>query len=118
IFGSLFNWSLFGVLSLQIFIYHLNFPDDTNLHALFLTIVYSCYCIEVTQTGLNGFDCFFWFASGHGGLANLGVVNVSPLTVPILCGVIATVVQCFFVYRIYTLRRSYWWICIIIVMVR
>ena len=57
------------------------------------------------------------FASGHGGLSNLGVVNVSPLTVPILCGIIASVVQCFFVYRIFTLRRSYWWICIIILMV-
>ena len=57
------------------------------------------------------------FASGNGGLTNLELVNVSPLTVPILCGIIATTVQIFFMYRIYTLRPTYWWICVIIVLV-
>ena len=58
------------------------------------------------------------YASGFGNLIHLGNVNISPADTPILCGIIAAVVQFFFAYRIYTLRRSYWWICVLIVLVR
>jgi len=61
-------------------------------------------------------DLYFWFASGFGNLNHLGNVDISPADTPILCGIIAAVVQCFFAYRIFTLRRSYLWICILIVL--
>lgn len=64
------------------------------------------------------FKTRFRFASGYGNLLHLGNVNISPVDTPILCGIIASVVQCFFAYRVYTLRPSYIWICVLIVLVR
>lgn len=110
--GSLFNWALWGVLSVQVYVYYLNFPDDKKWNKV---LVYGTYLFEVAQTSMNGADLYFWFASGYGNLNHLGTVNISWVDTPIQCGIIAAVVQCFFAYRIYTLRRSYLWICIVIV---
>lgn len=64
-------------------------------------------------------DCtLFRFASGYGNMNHLGDVHISPLDAPIISGIIAAIVQCFFAYRIFILRRSYIWICILIVLVR
>ncbi|KJA23714.1 hypothetical protein HYPSUDRAFT_39550 [Hypholoma sublateritium FD-334 SS-4] len=113
IFGTLINWTLYGVLSLQIYVYYQNFPDDSLRNKL---LVYGCYVIEMAQTAMNGADFFFWFGSGFGNVAGLGEVHISPLDVPIFCGIIAAIVQLFFAYRIFTLRRSYLWICILIIL--
>ncbi|KJA17065.1 hypothetical protein HYPSUDRAFT_98518, partial [Hypholoma sublateritium FD-334 SS-4] len=56
------------------------------------------------------------FASGYGNINHLEKVNISRIATPIMCGIIAAVVQCFFAYRIFTLRRSYLWICMLIVL--
>ncbi|GLB45502.1 hypothetical protein LshimejAT787_2300620 [Lyophyllum shimeji] len=103
ILGSLFNWALYGVLSVQVYIYYLNFPEDKL----------STKCLDATC--LTAADVFYWFASGYGNMVHLGNVYISPLDTPFLCGIIAAVVQCFFAYRIWTLQRSYWWICVGIV---
>ena len=58
------------------------------------------------------------FGSGFGDVTRLGEVHISPLDVPIFCGIIAAIVQFFFAYRIFTLKRSYLWICILIILVR
>jgi len=112
--GTLFNWTLFGVLSVQTYVYYLNFPDDKLWNKL---LVYGTYIFEVVQTAMTGSVLYFWFASGYGDLIDLGQVQISPVETPIFCGIIAGVVQCFFAYRIFTLRRSYLWICVLIVLI-
>ncbi|KAF8073448.1 hypothetical protein FPV67DRAFT_1666214 [Lyophyllum atratum] len=113
ILGTLFNWALYGVLSVQVYIYYLNFPDDKlSTKCLGEAPVYGTYLFEVAQTCLTGADVFYWFASGYGNMIHLGNVYISPLDTPFLCGIIAAVVQCFFAYRIWTLQRSYRWICV------
>ncbi|KAF8073446.1 hypothetical protein FPV67DRAFT_747244 [Lyophyllum atratum] len=109
VLGTLFNWALYGVLSVQVYIYYLNFPDDK---LSIKCLVYGTYIFEVAQTCLTAADAYYWFASGYGNMIRLGSVYVSPLDTPFLCGIIAAVVQCFFAYRIWTLRRSYKWICV------
>lgn len=74
--------------------------------------------LSMSQKFLIKDGTLYRFASGYGNLNHLGNVNISPADTPILCGIIAAVVQCFFAYRIFTLRRSYLWICILIVLVR
>jgi len=113
IIGTLFNWLLFGVLSVQTYVYYLNFPDDTIWNKI---AVYGTFILEIVQTAMTAADLYFWYATGFGNLIHLGNVNISPADTPILCGIIAAVVQFFFAYRIYTLRRSYWWICVLIVL--
>ncbi|KJA15145.1 hypothetical protein HYPSUDRAFT_208133 [Hypholoma sublateritium FD-334 SS-4] len=118
IFGTLFNWALYGVLSVQTYVYYLNFPEDSSWKkALDLSTVYGCYIFEMIQTAMTAADLYFWFGSGYGNLTRLGNVNISPADTPILCGIIAAVVQCFFAYRIFTLRRSYWSICVLIILI-
>ncbi|KAF8955132.1 hypothetical protein BDZ97DRAFT_2081100 [Flammula alnicola] len=111
--GTLFNWGLFGVLSVQTYVYYLNFPDDKTWHKI---LVYGTFIFEVVQTALSTSVLYFWFATGFGNLIDLGHVNLSPIETPIFCGLISGVVQCFFAYRIFVLQRSYWWICIVIVL--
>ncbi|KAF8073443.1 hypothetical protein FPV67DRAFT_747127 [Lyophyllum atratum] len=113
ILGTLFNWGLYGVLSVQVYIYYLNFPDDKLSTKC---LVYGTYIFEIAQTCITAANVFFWFASGYGNMIHLGDTYISPLDTPFLCGVIAAVVQCFFAYRIYTLRKSYWWICVLILL--
>ncbi|KJA23683.1 hypothetical protein HYPSUDRAFT_215004, partial [Hypholoma sublateritium FD-334 SS-4] len=113
--GTLFNWALYGVLSVQTYVYYINFPDD-KLWQKALGQLYGCYIFEIVQTAMTAADLYFWFGTGYGNLAHLGNVNISPADTPIFCGIIAAVVQCFFAYRIFTLRRSYLWVCILIVL--
>lgn len=58
------------------------------------------------------------FATGFSNISHMNNVNLTPVDVPMLCGLIASVVQIFFAHRIYTLRRGYWVICCLIVLVR
>lgn len=71
--------------------------------------------------GFSGADLQFeWyrFGTGYGNMIHLANVYISPWDTPFLCGIIAAVVQCFFAYRIWTLQRDYWWLCLLIVLVR
>ncbi|KAF9465214.1 hypothetical protein BDZ94DRAFT_416157 [Collybia nuda] len=113
IIGTLFNWCLFGILSVQVYIYYLNFPDDK---LSVKCLVYGTYLFEAVQTSLSAADLYFWFASGYGNMIHLGNVYISPWDTPFLCGIIAAVVQCFFAYRIWTLQRNYWWLSVLIVL--
>ncbi|KAF5329725.1 hypothetical protein D9619_009481 [Psilocybe cf. subviscida] len=111
--GTLFNWLLFGVLSVQTYVYYLNFANDNIWSKV---AVYGTYIFEIVQTAMTAADLYFWFASGFGNMSHIGNVNISPADTPILCGIIAAVVQFFFAYRIFTLRRAYWWISLLIVL--
>jgi hypothetical protein len=111
--GTLINWLFYGVLSVQTYVYYLNFPDDKIGNQI---AVYGTFIFETVQTAMTGADMYFWFATGFGNMDHIGNVNITPADIPLLCGIIAGVVQFFFAYRIYTLRRSYLWISILIVL--
>ncbi|KAF5329594.1 hypothetical protein D9619_009420 [Psilocybe cf. subviscida] len=64
---------------------------------------------------MNGADMYFWFATGFSNISHMNNVNITSADVPIISGLIASVVQLFFAYRIYTLRRGYWKICCLII---
>jgi hypothetical protein len=64
-------------------------------------------------------DVFYWFGSGYGNLEHLNSVYISPFDTPLLGSIVAFIVQLFFCYRIWTLRKSDWYIvmCVVIGMV-
>ncbi|KAF8073437.1 hypothetical protein FPV67DRAFT_746656 [Lyophyllum atratum] len=109
--GTLFNWALWGVLSVQTYIYYLSFSEDRWLNKC---LVYGTYIFECVQTAMTAADLHYWFASGYGNMTHLLDPYIAPLDTPIMCGILAAVVQCFFAFRIFKLRRSYLWICILI----
>ncbi|KAH9001875.1 hypothetical protein EDB86DRAFT_407032 [Lactarius hatsudake] len=102
--GALWNWTLYGVLVVQIYVYSYNFPEDRRLVKL---LVYSVFLVETLQTALTGADL--------GNMDHLTAPYVSPFDVPIIGAIVALIVQCFFVYRIWVLsRRSPWFLCLLI----
>ncbi|KAH9035705.1 hypothetical protein EDB84DRAFT_1215950 [Lactarius hengduanensis] len=110
--GALWNWTLYGVLVVQIYVYSYNFPGDRTLVKL---LVYSVFLVETVQTALTGADLYYWFVSGFGKMDHLAAPYESPFDVPIIGAIIALIVQCFFVYRIWVLsRRSPWFLCLLI----
>ncbi|KAF8258628.1 hypothetical protein EI94DRAFT_1117393 [Lactarius quietus] len=52
----LFNWTLYGILCIQIYMYSCNFPND-RLSLKFL--VYFVFLLETVQTALTGADVYY-----------------------------------------------------------
>ncbi|TFK50443.1 hypothetical protein OE88DRAFT_1735991 [Heliocybe sulcata] len=103
LFGFLFNWGLFGVLSVQVYLYYLSFPNDKlGLKVL----VYGLYLVEATQTGLATSDAVRWLVTGWGRPEALEEINTSWLNVPLMGGMISCTVQLFFCWRIWILSGS------------
>ncbi|KAF8338725.1 uncharacterized protein EI90DRAFT_2404687 [Cantharellus anzutake] len=102
--GQCFNWALFGILCLQIYIYYLRFPND---HKWIKTLAYGTFTL----------DTFFIICMTHAGwrvlVAYWGDVNIfHELTwtwalLPFSSGFVSMIVQLFFVYRIYRLSHSF-----------
>ncbi|KAH9954673.1 hypothetical protein BC827DRAFT_1143235, partial [Russula dissimulans] len=119
LFGTLFNWALFGALCVQIYVYTYNFPQDKLSMKL---VAYLVFLIEMTQTILSGADIYYWFIDGFGNFDQLRQSHYSPIDLPIMHAVISFIVQQYFCYRIWVLtrardRRSSW-LCIVIAVVR
>ncbi|KAJ7096728.1 hypothetical protein B0H15DRAFT_55355 [Mycena belliarum] len=101
--GSLLNYCLYGVLAVQVYVYRLSFPNDK---ASIKWMVYLIFLTETVLTALNGYDMYNWFAKGFGDILQFGQPGLSPYYTPIMGSVMALVVQLFFCYRIYIIKRE------------
>ncbi|KAH9176079.1 hypothetical protein EDB89DRAFT_1941705 [Lactarius sanguifluus] len=110
--GVLWNWTLYGVLVVQLYVYSYNFPGDRTLLKL---LVYSVFLVETLQTALTGADLYYWFVSGFGNMDHLSSPHLSAIDVPIIGSIVTLAVQLFFMYRIWILSgRSFRFICLFI----
>ncbi|KAH9001869.1 hypothetical protein EDB86DRAFT_406260 [Lactarius hatsudake] len=100
--GTLWNWTLYGVLVVQTYVYSYNFPEDRTLVKL---LVCSVFLVETVQTALSGTDLYYWFVSGFGNMDHLTAPYNSAFDVPIMGSMVALIVQFYFVYRIWVLSR-------------
>jgi len=112
--GSLLNYCLYGVLAVQVYVYRLSFPNDK---ASIKWMVYLIFLAETVLTALNGVDVYHWFAEGFGNIIEFSKPLISPAYTPIAGSVMALVVQCFFCYRIYIIKREALVLCIFIAVV-
>ncbi|KAJ7678093.1 hypothetical protein DFH06DRAFT_566023 [Mycena polygramma] len=101
--GLVFNYGLLGVLTTQVYIYHVNFPTDKRVLQV---IVYVVYVLDWVQTCSATYDAFQWFVYGWGDIAALYGLFTGFLNVPILSSVIGAIVQVFFGWRIWILSES------------
>ncbi|KAJ7432831.1 hypothetical protein B0H11DRAFT_2297150 [Mycena galericulata] len=69
------------------------------------------------MTSLNGVDVYYWFAVGFGDILRFSKPGFSAWYTPLMGSVMALVVQIFFCYRIYIIRRATLWLCILIALV-
>ncbi|KAF8192987.1 hypothetical protein BJ912DRAFT_961658 [Pholiota molesta] len=101
--GYLLNWGLFGVLSVQVYFYHIAFSKD-RLEVRFL--VYGDYLIESLQTFIFTQSAFRTFATGFGDVAILDDVGTVWFSVCVLTGLVAFIAQTFYAYRIKVLSQK------------
>ncbi|KLO19178.1 hypothetical protein SCHPADRAFT_952540, partial [Schizopora paradoxa] len=101
--GYLLNWGLFGVLSCQVYLYHLAFPKDRTAAKM---LVYGIYLLETTQTVLVTHDAFNGYAKGFGNLTDLNSAQLEWLAVPIFSGIVSCSVQMYYGYRLSLLSGS------------
>ncbi|EJD00216.1 uncharacterized protein FOMMEDRAFT_22670 [Fomitiporia mediterranea MF3/22] len=101
--GYLFNWGLYGILTMQVYVYYLAFPNDK---LWFKCVVYGLYIMDTLQSILVAHDAFNGYAKGFGDLTALGSIQMEWLATPILTGLASFTVQLCYTYRIYVLSRS------------
>jgi len=109
--GPLINWALYGVLWVQTYVYSYNFPDDKRSLKL---LAYFVFLLDTVQTALTGADVYYWFMAGFGDFEGLKKSRFSPIDTPTMDAFISLIVQVFFCYRIWTMNKRLWWLCVII----
>ncbi|KAI0252236.1 hypothetical protein BJV78DRAFT_1124851, partial [Lactifluus subvellereus] len=113
--GVVWNWMLYGVLIVQLYVYMYNFQGDRKLLKL---LVYAIFILETLQTALTGVDLYYWFISGFGNIDHLVDPHLSAFDVPIIESIVSLTVQLFFAYRVWILsEKKSWWICMVICVV-
>lgn len=101
--GHLFNWGLFGALTVQSYIYYLAFPNDRRFSK---AIVWGCYIFELLQIILSTRDAFRDFGTGWGDMRELDAVGWLWFSVPVMSAIISMAAQFFFAWRIWVLSGS------------
>ncbi|ESK85585.1 hypothetical protein Moror_9999, partial [Moniliophthora roreri MCA 2997] len=95
--GYMLNWGLYGVLSVQVYLYWTAFPNDDLLSQ---TLVYGLYLLETAQTVLLTRDAFKAFVFGFGNAVSLAKVHNLWFNTYFLDALVALVFQVYFANRI------------------
>jgi len=101
--GICLNWGFMGVLVVQIYYYHENFQEDRRI---IKALVYGLALLDILQTVMITADAFHWFVYGFGNMAQLDETFLNSWDVPFLDSIISLVVQAFYCWRIYFLRKT------------
>ncbi|KAG7097842.1 hypothetical protein E1B28_005157 [Marasmius oreades] len=101
--GYLLNYGLYGVLTVQVYVYYTAFPNDrTAVKA----IVFGVFLLETIQLVMITYDAFQNFVYGFGRPGAFNELNLLSFDVCIIGGAVAFLVQTFFAYRIFLLSKS------------
>ncbi|KAK0189830.1 hypothetical protein F5146DRAFT_641876 [Armillaria mellea] len=101
----MWGYGLYGVLLVQLYIYHITFRNDTFGFKIF---VWSLFLLETVFTIFTTIAAWHTFGAGWGDPDALTIVDVAWEPLPALNGFIAAMVQSFYVYRIWTLTKNVW----------
>ncbi|KAF5317948.1 hypothetical protein D9619_012057 [Psilocybe cf. subviscida] len=104
IVGYILHFILFGVLSLQVYIYSSAFPNDVLINKVF---VYAAYLLEVTQSIMMSYTAFQVFAIGYGHGSGYDQVGITWFSIPLISGLVGFLAQAFYAYRLSILSRSW-----------
>jgi len=101
-FGALASFWLFGISVMQIYVYYINFPQDSKL---IKTSVYTIFLLDVFQSiCVAGFGwknlCWGW-----GREEALLTLNWSLYGIPVVSGIVSAWVQTFYAWRIFKFAR-------------
>ncbi|KAK7452124.1 hypothetical protein VKT23_012230 [Stygiomarasmius scandens] len=103
--GVNLNWGLLGITVVQIYMYHVLFPNDSRFVK---SLVYALGALDLLSSVLLMIDTYHWFGAGFGNITLLSDPDLGPIAGPFLDGVLALMVQLFYSYRVWILKRSVW----------
>ncbi|KAI0709503.1 hypothetical protein C8Q76DRAFT_799500 [Earliella scabrosa] len=103
LFGHLFNYGLFGILTDQVYFYHLTFPRDPTRLKVLIYVLYALECLQIT---LASHDAYKVLGEGWGDPEALFNPHLLWFETPVMTGIISAIVQCYFAWRIYVLSVS------------
>ncbi|KAJ7118801.1 hypothetical protein C8R44DRAFT_789321 [Mycena epipterygia] len=101
--GLCLNWGFMGVSAVQIYFYFSNFPNDRKG---IKSLVYGLSFLDFLQTCMTTADAFHWFVYGFGDIENLDTTFLNPWDMVMLDTIIGFIVQLFYCWRIYVLRKT------------
>ncbi|ESK85586.1 hypothetical protein Moror_10000 [Moniliophthora roreri MCA 2997] len=98
--GYMLNWGLYGVLSVQVYMYWTVFPNDSRPSR---ALVYGIYLLETAQTILLTHDAFQTFVFGFMDPASVDNVYYLWLDVYLFDALVALFVQVYYAHRTHVL---------------
>ncbi|KJA27684.1 hypothetical protein HYPSUDRAFT_868624 [Hypholoma sublateritium FD-334 SS-4] len=101
--GTMANWALLGILWVQTYLYYVAFSKDRRVLKF---IVFAQLLLETIQTVMLTHDMIQAFAMVYTGLDVLNDLGTKWLSIPLLIGLIASITQGFYCYRVGVLTRS------------
>ncbi|KAH8806876.1 hypothetical protein DL96DRAFT_600878 [Flagelloscypha sp. PMI_526] len=104
-FGHFFHNILFGMLTVQVYLYYVFFPMDQKWIKI---LVYSVFIIEVAQTAMRAYDMYNVEVIHWGIKSYVGHTILSWFATPILTAMSGGIVQIYFGYRIYVFSKKIW----------
>ncbi|KAJ7621282.1 hypothetical protein FB45DRAFT_138882 [Roridomyces roridus] len=100
IIGSWLNLALFGALSVQLYFYHLAFPNDRKSTK---SLVYAIYALAMLSTFATMNSKFKTFGYGFADISILTKVDFHWVITPTVGGLLGFASQSFYAYRMYIL---------------
>ncbi|KJA19852.1 hypothetical protein HYPSUDRAFT_204279 [Hypholoma sublateritium FD-334 SS-4] len=97
------NWILYGILSVQFYLYYIAFPKDPHVLKL---IVFAQLLLETTQTATSTYDLIHHVTEAYTNPNAINEVGTIWISIPLMIGLIASVTQWFYCYRVGVLTRS------------
>ncbi|KAI0275178.1 hypothetical protein BC834DRAFT_965607 [Gloeopeniophorella convolvens] len=104
--GNLLSWFLFGVLTMQLYVYYLAFPKD-SLWIRFTA--YGLFLFDLGQTIVITQVAWSTLCSGWGKPAALVHTSWGFALTPVASGIISAWVQIFFAWRVWVLGKNLFW---------
>lgn len=101
--GYLFHWGLFGILTTQVYMYYIAFPNDSLKSKV---LVYTVYALEIAQTVMSTMTAFHVFATGYGDFDAYNDIWIVWFSVPLMSGIVAFLAEAFYAYRVRILSGS------------
>ncbi|KAI0043719.1 hypothetical protein FA95DRAFT_1563039 [Auriscalpium vulgare] len=101
--GNVINWLLMGSLVVQVYMFHISYPSERIRIRL---LVYIVFLLDVVQTVFGTHQAWFYMIANWSKPGTLDAEPWSAATIPIMCGLIAAIVQIFYAWRIWRMKDS------------
>ncbi|KAK0202265.1 hypothetical protein DFS33DRAFT_1386560 [Desarmillaria ectypa] len=106
VLGYMWGYGLFGVLTVQMYIYYIHFNSQDNWKMRLY--VWFIFLLEFIFTTFTTIAAWNQYGPGWGDVNSIILIDWSWEPLPPLNGTISAMVQTFYVWRIYNLTKNIW----------